>query len=348
MQKIFFYFLAVLFIFNACKKPPVHARYKGEDLSGIASIQRDKKTKTATLHINTKDKWSLYSGRSVESINFFKPLLKGEGSGTFKLDVPDSVRSYFLLETEKGKAILAERQLPMEGGYNFRDLGGIRNKDGYYTQWGKIFRSDELHNLTEEDIKYLTGIPITSLVDFRSRQEIDHAPDKVPSSVKNLYQYSIAAENLIEMEKFSGLTAQDMDSLMMKMNISFVTDSAYLKQYKDFFKLLQNENEIPLMFHCSAGKDRTGTAAALILFALGVDEETIMEDYLASNKYLGNKYAKQISQYPQRKSLFRVKPEFLQAGIDRIKEEYGTIENFLSSTLEVDLNKFQNMYLYKY
>ena len=133
---------------------------------------------------------------------------------------------------------------------------------------------------------------------------------------------------------------------MKDMNILLVTDSACIHQYKEFFKLLQNGDDIPLMFHCSAGKDRTGMGAALVLSALGVDEQTILKDYLLSNTYLANKYAGLKSQYPTISSLFEVKPEFLQAGLDKIKKDHGSVENYLTKVLGVDIQKMREMYLY--
>lgn len=322
------------------------AQYSGKDVSAEASIIRDKNTKTAELHIETDNVWLLYAGTSVDSIDFSRPILEGEGSGTFSLNVPDSVRSYFQLVTPEGNAILAERHLPMTGGYNFRDLGGIKNSEGKYIKWGKIFRSDDLHNLTDEDLRYLTSIPLGSVVDFRSPAEIERSPDKLPASVKNDYAYSITPGNLLAALSLSDLKEAQIDTAMMDMNVLLVNDSACVSRYKDLFALLQDEKEVPLMFHCSAGKDRTGMGAALVLFALGVDEDTVIEDYLSSNVYLDDKYAEYIADNPNLKPLFEVKRIFIQAGIDQIKKDHGTVENYLTDVLGVDIQKFRSKYLY--
>ncbi|PXV62237.1 protein-tyrosine phosphatase [Dysgonomonas alginatilytica] len=322
------------------------AQYSGKDVSGEAFIIRNKDDKSAIVRIQTADKWLLYSGTSIDNIDFSKPVAEGRGSGIFPLNVPDSVRSYFQFVTPEGKAILAERHLPMEGGYNFRDLGGIKTTDGKFVKWGKIFRSDDLHNLTDGDLRYLSSIPLVSIVDFRSPDEIKRSPDKFPSSVSKDYAYSITPGNLLAAKSLANLKEAQMDSAMMDMNRILVTDSACVNRYKDFFTLLQQEKEVPLMFHCSAGKDRTGMGAALILFALGVDENTIIEDYLSSNIYLDGKYAQYIAQNPNLKPLFEVKKEFIQAGIDEIKKEHGTVENYLTNVLGVDIQKFRERYLY--
>lgn len=350
MKKIILSLLVIgSIVMNSCKDSNMKvdkAQYSGKDISGEASIIRNKETKAAELCIETAGKWFLYAGNSLENINFSKPIAEGEGSGTFPLHVADSVRSYFQLVTLEGKAILAERHLPMKGGYNFRDLGGIGTTDGKYVKWGKIFRSDDLHNLTDDDLNYLSSIPLVSIVDFRSSDEIKRSPDRLPASVKKDYTYSITPGNLLAAKSLADLKMEQMDSAMMEMNILLVNDTSCVNRYKDFFALLQDEKDVPLMFHCSAGKDRTGMGAALVLFALGVDENTIIEDYLSSNTYLGDKYAHYIAQNPNLKPLFEVKKEFLKAGIDEIKKEHGSVENYLVNILKVDIQKFREKYLY--
>lgn len=348
MRKIILSFLVLSAVLISCKDSKLKidkAQYSGKDISSEASIIRNKDTKAAELHIELSGKWMLYAGNSVESIDFSKPIAEGDKSGVFPLNVSDSVRSYFELVTPEGRAILAERHLPMSGGYNFRDLGGYKTVDGRYVKWGKIFRSDDLATLTGSDLSYLSSIPLISIVDFRSSEEIKGAPDKLPSSVKKDYAYSITPGNL-SIERLAELKASQIDSAMVKMNVSFVSDTACINRYKEFFALLQQEKNVPLMFHCSAGKDRTGMGAALVLFALGVDEKTIVDDYLASNIYLGDKYAQYIAKYPNLKPLFEVQKNFLMAGIDRMKKDHGSVEKYLINVLGVDIQKFREMYLY--
>jgi len=309
-------------------------------------VVRDPITKKAYLHIQANGKWSVYEGNSVERINMSRPILKGKGSGIFELKVPHLQHSYFMILSDGNSYILAERHLPMEGGHNFRDLGGYITKDGRSVKWGKIFRSDELSTLTDADLKYLSSIPIISIVDFRSTEEIQKAPDKIPASVQVDYAYSITPGNLTAVTDLSSLMSMDMDSLMQNINILLISDTVSINRYRDFFDLLQHENDVPLLFHCTAGKDRTGMGAALVLSALGVDEQTIMEDYLLSNTYLKEKYAGYIQEYPSLEPLFTVRSSYLQAGLNEIKKKYGSIEKYLTEVLKVDIQKFRDMYLY--
>ncbi|MDU1904939.1 MAG: tyrosine-protein phosphatase [Dysgonomonas sp.] len=341
-------------IFISCNDEIKKAEYSGKDMTDIATIIRDKETKQASLDIKDNTEWVLYGGTSVDKIDFRKPLAKGKGSGTYPLDINDSVRYYFQLVTPEAKAILSDSHLPMEGGYNFRDLGGIKTTNGKYIKWGKMFRSDDLNHLTESDLAYLASIPLISIVDFRSTEEIKNGFD-VPSFYRdwypkrNWYPYSISPGNImgaIRTMDMNKVTPEMMDTLMMDMNRMLVTDSTAIEQYRKFFELAQNENEIPLLFHCSAGKDRTGMGAALFLSSLGVDENTILENYLESNTYLADKYSKYIAERPNLKPLFEVKVEFLKAGIDQIKNDHGSIENYLTNVLKVDIEKMKQIYLY--
>ncbi len=348
MKQFFILILSVLIF--ACTEhhdqhsvPKIHTR--SQNIKDVANIYRDKDTKSAYLNIDTEKRWELYSGLTIESIDTNSPLLCGKGSGDFQLDVSTSVRSYFLLKIENKSTILAEKHLPMAGGYNFRDMGGFKTTDGSTVKWGKLFRSDEMNLLTGPDLDYLSSIPLISVVDFRSEDEANSAPDRIPSSVLHTYLYTINPSTLDGIDSLFYLPESYLDSLMTEMSLSFIREQEGIDSYKNFFSLLQNEENIPLIFHCTAGKDRTGIAAALVLYALGVDEDTIMEDYLASNIYLADKYGDRLSQFPNALPLLGVKYEFLQAVIQQIKTDYGTVENYLEEALEVDIELFRALYL---
>lgn len=310
-----------------------------------ALIVRDKYTKEARFIVETEGDWLLYAGTAPDSINKSVPILSGRDSGEFPLKVSTSIRIYFELVWNNESLILSERHLPMEGGYNFRDLGGFRTKDGRYTKWGKLFRADELSNLKENDLGYLSSIPITSVVDFRAQAEARRFPDKLPTTVQFRYPITIIPGNLSTEGIEVNMLKKSIDAHMKHMNRMLVSDPNCVRAYRIFFAIVQNHLSAPLIFHCSAGKDRAGMAAALILFALGVDEETVMEDYLTSKIYLSDKYDAFIAKYPRAESMFTVKRMFLQAGINQIKRDHGTIMNFLTKVLKVDIIKMRRLYL---
>lgn len=347
MNKLLIFISLSLIVIASCNTNTMNkATYTGNDLSDKVYITRDKTTKQASLVINIPGKWELYSGSSVDNIDFSKSIAKGDSNGTYSLNVNDTARSYFQIVTEQGSAILAERHLPMTGGYNFRDLGGFKTTDGKYVKWGKVFRSDDLNKLTDADLKYLNSIPLISIIDFRSPSEIKLSPDKMPQSTRNNYAFSITPGNLSSIDDIKNMTTDQINNTMKSINQMLVTDSSCIAQYRLYFDLLQDEAETPLMFHCSAGKDRTGMGAALFLYSLGVDEKTILNDYLSSNKYLGDKYKPILTQHPNLKPLLEVDESFLKAGIEQIKKDHGSIENYLTNILNVDLNKMRQLYLY--
>lgn len=289
--------------------------------------------------------WVLYGGYTIDSINYSNPILSGDSEGIYNLDIDETRHMFFDLHIKNMKGILAEKHLPMTCGYNFRDLGGIETTDGRTVKWGKLFRSDDLQNLTEEDVAYLGSIPLTSIIDLRAKGEIKQAPDKQPPSVRRAFSLNIAPGNLSPERIQLGISRDDVDELMMEMNCLFVTELTCLDNFREMFRILKDKSNLPLLYHCSAGKDRAGMATALILFSLGVSEKTIIHDYMLSKEYLADKYASIIEKYPKVEPLFTVKPEYLKAGIKQIKKEHGSIESFLVNILNVDIEKMRKLYL---
>lgn len=242
---------------------------------------------------------------------------------------------------------ISDNILPVLGGYNFRDIGGLKNREGKSIKKRKLIRADELNRLTDTDLELLASIPIVSIVDFRDNHEIERSLDQKPPSLKQSYTCSIISGNLytIQKEEINEYTKEAGEEIMSKMYNLFITHPECQKKYRQFFSILQNETDIPLLFHCTAGKDRTGVAAALILSALNVDFNTIMEDYLFSNVCLEEKYGKVKAENPFLKSLFEANPHYLQTAFDTIANHYGSTEYFLKQILGVNLQVMQNLYL---
>lgn len=315
-------------------------------LSARAQIIRDRDTKAASLHIDTEERWELFQGLSVEAIDRHCPILTGEGGGIYPLDVSPLARSFFLLKTRSEQSILAETHLPMEGGFNFRDIGGIYNKEGKMVRWNKLIRSDELNALTDADLDYLSSLPLRGIVDFRSKEEIEGSPDRITDSVTWRSELSMNPGNFSDVEDIFGLLAKGINPLMVQMYNELVSSPATIACYKEFFSLAQDENNTPLIYHCTAGKDRTGLATAFILYALDVDEAVIMKDYLDSNYYLTAKYNHYVSAMPDLKSLFEVNSLFLESAMETIKKNYGSMNSYLQDALGIDIDKFRKLYLY--
>ncbi len=211
--------------------------------------------------------------------------------------------------------------------------------------WGKFIRTDGLNTLTDADLAYLASVPVATLVDFRTDQEAWRSPDKIPDSVKTVVHLPIAPGHL---SPDSGKQIEEYDSpdeFMLDMYRDLALDKGITGAYRRFFARVQEKSGPPLLFHCSAGKDRTGIAAALILFTLGVEWEVILADYMASNVCLRDKYAAIIKGKPALQGLFTVKRIFLEEAFALIEAEHGSITGYLETALGVDIAAMRRRFL---
>lgn len=347
MKIIYWGTIAVVTILAGCTDSRMVAGYSGANLTAESEILKDAAMQTTQIEIEFEGPWELYAGGSDRAIDFSRTIAEGEGAGMFEVTAPFSPRSYFQLITPDGRAIIAERRLPLEGGHNYRDMGGYRTSDGLYVRWGKVFRTDDMHNLTTGDLDYLTALNLHTVVDFRSEKEASEDPDKLPTSVTNHRLLPISPGNMTDVTQAELEDAEKNAQYMADINRIFSTNEEIVAQYRELFRLLQDESNLPLSFHCTAGKDRTGMGAALFLASLGVDEQAIMKDYLLSNNYLAEKYGQYMEKYPALVPLFTVESGYLQAGFDQIRTDHGTIGNYLKNILHVDIDRMREIYLYK-
>lgn len=335
----------------------VNVGYSGADISGNVELVREADTKKAVLNVTSDKAWELFVGTTAEDIDLNAPLMNGAGKGSFDVNLDVTQRSVLMFKNTDGQALLSEKVLPVNG-YNFRDLGGIKTTDGKYVRWGKLFRTDEMYKLTPDDLKYLESSGLKTVVDFRTDTEkeggfggiMPESYDVLPSSVKEAKNLPINAGNIFSDEILGqikgGATLDDMAQVMINSYVEMVTVDEYVAQYKEFFRLLQDESSLPLSFHCSAGKDRTGVATMLILTALGVDKTTIMADYMLSAKLVEPKYEKYVKMIGVIAPLVTVDEQYLNAAYDKIEEKYGSVTTFLTDALGVDIQKMKDMYLY--
>ena len=254
------------------------------------------------------------------------------------------------------------RKLPFTGAHNFRDLGGYKTEDGRALKWGKIYRSDDLHLLTDEDLKYLSRLNIKSVVDFRSDEERESEPDRLnPDMTQVLLPIKFQPEDLDDetlKNLMKNLTFGTLDSsnLLRDFNIVIVKDFA--TEYKKFFRHVIENNAEPIVFHCTAGKDRAGFASAMILTVLGVPREKVIEDYLLTNTYVKDHVDSEMLEI-ELKTFFRadtdnlrkinlVEERYIQAAFDTIDSEWGGMDNYISGALglsEEDILKLKDFYL---
>ncbi len=231
-----------------------------------------------------------------------------------------------------------DRLLPMQGAFNMRDLGGYKAAGGKHTKWRTLLRSDELYELTAADLDYLATLPLRTDIDFRGESEQVSAPDKLPAGV-NRYPLYIDAANV------SSFLDGGTNNFTSKMELIYAHIIRHFQPaYQEFFRILAQEQSAPLLFHCTAGKDRTGIAAALLLSALGVDRTTIMADYLLSAQYLQQKYGAIARAYPELAPALSVQKEFLKAAFRTIDEEFGGMDHYLTHYLQADIELLRTLY----
>lgn len=227
------------------------------------------------------------------------------------------------------------RTLNLAGASNFRDLGGYRGDEGRTVRWRKLFRSDHLAALTAQDTQAIADLGVTRALDFRGQDERTAQAYELP----NVRYHALSIEpTVVQRAKEMVSAGQQMTAsiavgLMQDTYRDFVTHNA--REYALLFEHLL-DSDAPLVFHCTAGKDRTGFAAALILSSLGVSRSVIMEDYLLTNG-LYRRPASVNNGAPNEvlNVLWRVQEDFLEAAFDALERDYGGVEPYLTQQLKL-------------
>ena len=285
--------------------------------------------------------------------NFGTPILHTTDQEALISNPDVDVRHYFYLENEQGEgAILAERQLSLQGTQNFRDLGGYEAQDGRRLKWGKLYRSSKLSALTDVDINYVRRLGLTLICDFRQVLEQELEPtflgDEASHTIASLPVTPGSSSSFMENLHKGIIAVDDSAGFMEEINRDFVANQ--MPQYAEMFQLLLVGDQ-QLLIHCASGKDRTGFGAALILDVLGVSEEAIVDDYLLTNKYLPvdkeiERLSKEFSDHSGSavseevlRPMLEVRPEYIRACFDEIRKRYESKEHFYESALCLDNSK---------
>lgn len=236
----------------------------------------------------------------------------------------------------------------LQGASNFRDIGGYRNTDGRQVRRGQVFRSDHLAGLTTDDVARLQSLGIAHSLDFRGVAEYTATPYAIPGvqRVALTIEPTVIARMRTLVAQGVVPTTDETVELMRETYRDFVNRNAEI--YGQFLKHLL-EQPTPQVFHCTAGKDRTGFAAALLLSALGVDRTTIEHDYLLTNQLYKRDARLEGQGHPHvMKVLWQVQPEFLQAAFDEVDAQHGGMPDYLHGAIGLspqELAELQRMLL---
>ncbi|MBI1265125.1 MAG: protein-tyrosine-phosphatase [Alphaproteobacteria bacterium] len=289
----------------------------------------------------------------------FTPV--GAHSGSIAIDT-DSVegRPYVRVRTLSGSEhTVAERLLPLEGGKNFRDLGGYETADGRRVRWGQLYRSGVMTGLTEGDYRYLSHLGIGVVCDLRASSERVAEPTDWRAGPVQTLAWDYEIDTAVFAAAFSGGLSEE-NSVAAFSGFYRDMPGAFADRFAALFDMLEAGGQ-PAAFHCSAGKDRTGVAAALILTALGVPRETILADYALSDTfvdYMADIEASRASIDPEDPAAFwvslpdevlapfmRSDPAYLAAALDQIEADHGSVDAYLTGVLGADLERLRALYL---
>jgi len=263
--------------------------------------------------------------------------------------------------TKPGAATAAEakpgQSLGIESLPNLRDLGGYKTSDGATVAGKLVYRSSQLTDISEGDMKKLDNLNLKTDLDLRTAQERNPNPDQLPPGVNDIWMNVLADANQAGLAQLNSLMKDPKaanaalgggkaEATFEASYRQFITLSSANKSYRELFLTLGDQKQLPALFHCTGGKDRTGWAAAAFLTLLGVPKETVMEDYLRTNDNVLPTVQKANAAFieaggdPSIPSAVQgAKKEYLEAAFDEMTTKYGTIEQYFSEGLGIDASQ---------
>ena len=249
-----------------------------------------------------------------------------------------------------------ERHIALEGQPNFRDLGGYETTDGRTVRWGQVYRSGELPRLSDNDVAKLEELEIHTVVSFLTEKEIEaRGPDRLPDGTLEV-ALPMEAGNLGDLLAVVVEARNTGDFSEVPADINPDIHRRLMGEARDYYATMLREiadpTSRPLVFHCSHGIHRTGTAAAILLSALGVPWETVREDYLLSNTYrqeeiehrltqLRDLHAENTGVTPEEvdttnmDAFYILQGAYIDAALEQAVEDYGSMEAYIRDGLGV-------------
>ncbi len=227
----------------------------------------------------------------------------------------------------------------LQGATNFRDLGGYIGHEGRPVRWGRLFRSDHLADLTGDDHARVQSLGLRRAFDFRGVRESAAKAYDLPGVRRHALTIEPVVAQRMDAMTAAGtsMTADLMAGLMRDLYRNLVNEHAH--RFAELFEHLL-EDDAPMVFHCTAGKDRTGIAAALILLALGVPRQTVEADYLLTNELYQHPPLPPSSTPPEALAvLWRVQEDFLTEGLAAIEQDQGGLERYFEHRLGLDAKR---------
>ena len=257
------------------------------------------------------------------------------------------------------------RHVVLYGQPNFRDLGGYKTIDGKTVKWGQVYRSGRLPKLTNEDVMRIDSLGIKTVVNFLTQTEIKAKGEgRLPKGTNEIFlpiDTEEGTEGLAKEILRAGETG-DFSNIPVEINpaIHRLLINKANKEYAQLLREVLDSSNRPMVFHCSHGIHRTGTATALLLSILGVPWETIREDYLLSNLYRKEEVDHRLVQLRKlsaknqgiapdevdmtnTNAFYILEAEYIDAALDEAIEKYGSMDNYIKEGLGITEEEIQRL-----
>ena len=259
-------------------------------------------------------------------------------------------RPYFHLYYPTDTLILTNRHISFSQVINFRDIGGLQTSEGKTIKWGKIFRSDNLSGLKKNEFQKFNDLGIESVYDLRTESEIKDKEDRLPETVRYIHFPTVKDNgDLLTQLKGKVINGEISEEESIKLTLDLYRGSVTenLPAFRELTDKILNSDK-PVLYHCSAGKDRTGIITALILSILKVDRQTILNEYLLSNYYRSTKIEKMLGKAKLAKvikphlnlkvieNFMKVDARYLNATFEIIDQKYGGMDKFIKNELGIN------------
>lgn len=340
----------------------IHAFYKGNDFHEII-INHEGELDTFEIYVEDDGYHKLYEGT--------------ESNFVVKYKYNQTNRLKFILKMNDNQIEFYHRIVPIKGMYNFRDIGGYLTESGKRIKWGKIYRGDHLYNLESIDDSLLEEVGINSIIDLRSAREINDSPNPYIGQTRSVYcdpdahiaafagliqdaDKGLSIENILDNPDIDMtlITQAQAEKQMIQQQHDFVTTESGQTAFKRVLETMLLDDAAPSYQHCRGGKDRTGYSIMLIMAALGVEKELLVEDYLLTKKAREEKNAVYLEEFKKLAgnneeivsylyTFFDTKASFIEGAFEAL-DSYGGLDKYLNNEMklsESDILKLREKYL---